>query len=383
MSSAISMLMATVFSLSLDTKGVRRLTSNAFEFSGIISLNTEYISRRLKLEPEEINNWRQIVYYVSTDIETSSFYSLKKPSILYQVLDVDGNEITETTDMESSLILDKLRKRIFNDGNIIENFINQSGLEPIDVSLALFKTKINITGNEYPQTYVYSFCTRNIPSNNENLNKIIDYTEGFYNLYKIRDFSSVILCGAPINEYEIHSALLIIDHKHRQPNNDNRPMLFLMDSGIDIYQHKLETNSFPFIVANEAAFGNLANEIICLNQLDCYQSSWSCSFNMTSNLVILNKKSNIEEVIVFNQNNIPILRPTVFGEFFKELQKIEKSLISFYTLAYKVQNTFDIITFDDEEFINNRDAYIKSNNCYLIDPDVCDNYTNLLLKFLF
>ena len=213
--------------------------------------------------------------------------------------------------------------RFFGYGGLLKRKVSLSN---IDIAINLFDEKMENDHYGFIQTYIYE--TRDYPMelNKEEFFKFIKGIIAHRPSYA-RDFSIVFLLGSlrdPRNDTETdpHAAVAIIDHNryNKEVTLEVCNYIYLLDTypGI-VYQ--ISRNS----LANNFVFGNLTNNIKCINNGGItIQEPWSCTVIASEFVKILNKKRSIDDFIEYDGNDDPIcFKREVMIELINNIRELE------------------------------------------------------------
>ena len=113
-----------------------------------------------------------------------------------------------------------------------------------------------------------------------------------------------------------HAAILLLDHTKRRKGDSDA--LYLFDFDVNIYQVR---NADEVMIANPNVFGNLVQDIICLNNYDILQAPTTCSYVVSLTTRVLDRKKEIGEIIIKNTHtNEYVLNINFFREILEEIE---------------------------------------------------------------
>ena len=192
---------------------------------------------------------------------------------------------------------------------------NLSPLDQIDLGCLLYEKGLG----KYKNIYVHDILNPIAIENEKYLRNLFSSvsTNG-------KSFSVVIMTGTicqfdnsgnPISTNP-HAAILLLDHtKRREGDSDAK---YLLDFDVNIYQVR---NADGVMIANPNVFGNLAQDIICLNNYDILQASTTCSYVVGLTTRVLDRKKEIGEIIIKNTHtNNYVLNINFFREILEEIE---------------------------------------------------------------
>ena len=297
---------------------VRLSSSNSFSFVFSLDVNpsisTEIVVS-LPDEPDYINN--------HTYVRRSSFmrsFKLVPPVITIESIGPSIEEeaiIKPSKSIRDPLVakLNKIRLTgMYNLGHIVE---------PVDLSLALHSD----TSREIEETYVVQLNNITPKTFQKDLMELID---NINSSNPTKNFSTIIFYGGLINK-GAHTISLIIDHTHGN-------LMYLFDPDPGIYQIPNTGN------VNREIFGSLAEKIVCLNSIgSTIQADDACTYIALGLAKILNRKSTIEDVVMFDESKgIVEFLPYFFDELSTSLNSIDNGVLinteNFNLLREKLKN---------------------------------------------
>lgn len=250
-----------------------------------------------------------------------------------------------------------------------DRLISKQLLNPIDVSLGLFQA--NIDSNGFIQTYLFN---TNETSTDYGAVVLEQFVNSLFATEVQRDFSNIIIAGTFIDQINqispSHAAVLTLDHKN------NRLILMELAGLNGIYQIKQQNSQ---VTANPLIFGNLTQNIYCLNELDL-QCSWSRGYWTIEYLRAANRKKDISSIIMDDKktiaNNLKLrLRPSFFNEVRQNIEKIDIGLKKIALNKFGNDNPniygYDKVKGEIDEL---EESYINSNEYYLLNSRNCNIY---------
>ena len=104
----------------------------------------------------------------------------------------------------------------------------------------------------------------------------------------------------------------------KESGNGDSDALYLFDFDVNIYQVR---NADEVMIANPNVFGNLVQDIICLNNYDILQAPTTCSYVVSLTTRVLDRKKEIGEIIIKNTHtNEYVLNINFFREILEEIE---------------------------------------------------------------
>lgn len=104
----------------------------------------------------------------------------------------------------------------------------------------------------------------------------------------------------------------------KESGNGDSDALYLFDFDVNIYQVR---NADEVMIANPNVFGNLVQDIICLNNYDILQAPTTCSYVVSLTTRVLDRKKEIGEIIIKNTHtNNYVLNINFFREILEEIK---------------------------------------------------------------
>lgn len=192
---------------------------------------------------------------------------------------------------------------------------NLSPLDQIDLGCLLYEKGLG----KYKNIYVHDTLNPIAIENEESLRNLFSSvsTNG-------KNFSVVIMTGT-ISQFNDgrnftitnpHAAILLLDHTKRRKGDSDA--LYLFDFDVNIYQVR---NADEVMIANPNVFGNLVQDIICLNNYDILQAPTTCSYVVSLTTRVLDRKKEIGEIIIKNTHtNNYVLNINFFREILEEIK---------------------------------------------------------------
>ena len=193
--------------------------------------------------------------------------------------------------------------------------------------LECVETEFYLTSLNSRDGVVYMHEMRDINStqNEKNLRELISNAQLEYDDPKNhvkKDFSVIIIEGKVKTGNGIltdsHASTLIVEHKDPK-------RLFLFDTSEDIHQKR--DSATGTVSASAEIFGNLANNIRCLNTMgQALQDDSSCTYWTTYFVDILQNYNSISDIIKGQQNQ-EFLNPDVLDKTIDRLCQIDSNMV--------------------------------------------------------